>query len=726
MVVRLLRRLCPPCWAAVALAWLFAFAVAGVNPVAAQDVPRLESAITDQTGVLSQGRSQIEDALDRLFERTGVQLYVLFVPTTGSTDIGTYAQEVAEASSLNANDALLVVALDDRSDVISVGSDLSSSVSQVSLDRVRTNVLEPGLGSGDYSGALAQTADALGGIFPQAGQPSPTPQTSTAPTPSPAPAATPTEGGASTGGGGGGISLLLLIGIVVLVVFVVWVVVRVRRLRTDRRAAFEEAKTQEELGRQANALLIETDDGLRDADQELGFVEAEFGEAQVQAMRTALDAAKEELRQAFVLGQKLDDSEPETADQRRQMIQEIIARCQKAQQTIEDQKAEAARLRDLEKDAPKVVEALDAEAARVAGLLEQAPAARARLDRYAASSTESVAGNVDAARQRIDAAKARLADARAALGSGDTAQAAVAANDAQKGLADAATLLGALTNLADSLDATAATLKQQLAHATSDLETARTRAASAPTPGVDAAFSQAEAALSEARQLSDSARPDVLAAARKATEANALTDKLLEGVQAAQVNFQRSQQNAIAAIATARADISRAADYINGYRRSQNIGREARNRLADAQGALAQAEQLLASDVNAALTQARSADAMANEAYSLAQRDMPPAPPFDTSGYRPDDGIPSLVVGAILGGMIGGAGRGGGFGGVPSAPTRSGGGSIFGGGRGRGFGGGRSSSGHFGAGGFGSGGFRGGFGGGHGGFGGGRSSSGRW
>ena len=236
---------------------------------------------------------------------------------------------------------------------------------------------------------------------------------------------------------------------------------------------------------------------------------------------------------------------------------------------------------------------------------------------------------------------------------------------------------------------------------------------------MDESFSEAEAALDEARRLAGEPRPDVLAASRKATEAAQHADKLLAGVRQAQVQFQRTQQNAISAIATAKADIGRASDYIGVNRRSQNIGREARNRLADAQRLVTQAEATLATDVNQALQQARTANSLANQAYTLARRDSPAAPPIDYTQYRPDDGIGSLVLGAMLGGMFSGAGRGRGATRSGSAsPSRSGGGR---------FGGGRSSSGSFGRGGLGMGGFGGGIGGrSGGGFGGGRSSSGRW
>jgi uncharacterized membrane protein YgcG len=689
-----------------------------VQPVAAQEIPRLTEAVTDQTGLLSADRAQIDSALQRLFDRTAVQLYVLFVDTTEGMDIADYAAAVGD-ENLAPGDALLVVAVNDRTDNISIGSDLAGRVSQTSLDRVRSDVLEAGLAAGDFGGAVIQTADALGDVFPQVG-PTAGPRT---PSPRPTPAVTPAPGGTSQGGGLTSV-LIILLAVFLIVIGVALVIGRVVRLRTERRALFEEAKTQEQLGREANALLLKTDDALRDADQELGFAEAEFGAEQVQPLKDALAAAREELNTAFLVGQKLDDSEPETAEQRRHMIEEVITRANKAHQAADAQTAALKKLRDLERKAPEVIDRLETEAGRVEALVERTRGDEARLARYAEASTSSVAENVASAVAKIASARDRLNEGREQLAANAPAKAAVAANAAEDALANASALLAAVTNLADSLDNSAAGLKDQLGHATQDLEQARVQLGQAPAAALASALSEAETALAEARRLAEPPRPDVLAAARKASDANTLADKLLAGAREAQEQRRRTEQNAIAAIATARADVSRARDYINGYRRSQTIGREPRNRLTEAERRLALAEQALNQDVAQALEHARAADGLANEAYSLAVQQIPAGQQFDIGQVRPDDSLGSLVLGAILGGMLSGRG-GGGFPGRPGAPARPTG--IFGGGNRGGFGGGRSSSGSFGIGSFGSGGFHGGFGGGsHGGFGGGRSSSGGW
>ena len=718
------RRLSGPTF--VLLLALAALAAALLAPaVAGQVIPRLETAITDQTGVLDDSRTEIENALDDLFDRTGVQLYVLFVDSTGSMHIADYAAAVGE-QNLGTTDALLVVALGDRTDDISVGSDLRGRISQTRLDQIREDVLEDRLAAGDFGGAVVDTSDALAAAF----APLPTTSPAGTATPVPPPTVQPTTGpNGPDQGAGGGISLLAILGVVLIAAGVIWLFVRVRQLRAERQQAFDEAKRQEEMGREANRLLIATDDALRDAEQELGFAEAEFGADNSRSLREALGAARRELNACFAIGQKLDDSEPETPEQRRQMIGEIIERCAAIQKQVEGQQAELARLRDLERNAPTVLEHLAGESTRLdERLAADATAVAARLARYGRASTESVAGNLAAAREKAAAGRGHIADGRAAVAEGRSADAAVAANQAQDLLEDAAELIDAISKLADSLDATAAKLAAELAAARTNVAQARHAAQGVAAGALAETLRQATTALAEAEGAAGTDQPDVLTAYRRATEANTLADQLLAGAREEQAKRERTMQSAISAIAAAEASYARANGYVSSYRRSQEISRMARNRLVEAERHLAEARALLNTDTAAALSHAQSADRLANEAYSLAQQVPPSYDQYDPSRHRPDTDLGSLVIGAILGSMIGGGGggRGGGVGGS----GRRGGGWSGGSSRRGGSWGGRSSSGGFGSGGFGSGGFGGGgiggSGSGGGGFGGGRSSSGRW
>jgi uncharacterized membrane protein YgcG len=680
---------------------LFAFVLA--SPVGAQSVPRLESAITDQTGVLESDRPAIQAALQTLFDRTGVQLYVLFVRTTGGTDISDYARQAG--AQLGARDALLVVALDDHTDNLSIGSGLSSSVSQIELDVVRNNVLEPLLASGDFGQAVIATASSLNAVF--AGEvPAPTPVPTVKPTVAPGPQP------------GGGIDLgapvLLILGTLLIVIGGLIIFGRVVRLRRERIAAFNEAKAQEELGRQANRKLIEVDDGLRDVNQEVALVEAEFGPSESAPLRDALAHAADELNAAFSIAQQLDDEVPEPPEKRRQMIQEIVDRTGRAQQVIAAQAARVKELRDLEQNAPQALDRLEAEGAALTKRLADSSATRDRLARYAAVNTQSVAGNFEAAKQKVAAVEAAVASGRQSITAGKPAEAAVKSKEGERAAADAAALLDAADRMADALDFTASKLNDELTAATSDVQSA---AKLVPAPATAAAFqaalADAQQALADAREAADAKPPDVMAAYRRATEANAMADKLLESARAAEEQRQRAYQAAVATISRADAALTRARDYINAYRHSEEIGRMARNRLAEGERELATAQQLLPTDTAQALQHAQLAAQRANDAYGYSQQVPPSYGPINYGNVNPGTDLGSLVIGAILGGIFSGGGWRGPSGGTIYRPGGGGWGGGFGSG---GFGGGGSSSGG-----------SGGFGGGHGGgFGGGRSSSGRW
>ena len=146
--------------------------------------PRLSGAISDETGLLSGGTAQIDAAQRQLFDETGVQLYVLFVTSTGGEDIGQYALDVGTANGLTGTDALLVVATDDRTDWLQTGPALRQNLSQNEIDAV-LRTLEGRLKAGDFVGGVVVVANGLLAALPQTGATSPP----TLPLISPAPTA---------------------------------------------------------------------------------------------------------------------------------------------------------------------------------------------------------------------------------------------------------------------------------------------------------------------------------------------------------------------------------------------------------------------------------------------------------------------------------------------------------------------------------------------------------
>lgn len=692
--MRLLRT---PALAAFVLALTLAPAALAVT------IPRLDGPVTDKAGVLDGEVGAVEAALGDLLDVHDIELFVLFVGTTEDLSITAFADETARVNSLGANDALLVVAIGDRTDAIWISDRVDDVISDPELDAIIADSLEPALKDGDFAGAAIATAAALG----EAASPA-------TPTPAPTPRASepPPDGGGTTNGGGG-IDLGFILGILLVIggaiVVGLWLLSRL----SARRDAEERDRETGKLAREANALLVEMDERTRTADQEAGFAEAEFGEDQAAPFRAAIAEARKELAAAFGVRQKLDDAVPEDAETRAAMLREIVERCRRAGAALDAQATRIQALRDLERDAGSILAALPAQVATEEARLPAADATLAELERYAETTWGPVEGNVTEARKGLAGARAALDRGSAALAKADNRLAAREIVTAQDGIAGARKLLDALDTLAASVREANANLAGELRAAEADLA-----AAGAAVPGLPAsagpdhqpAIAAADASLRAARVAAASTPLDPAAAYRLAAAARRGAGEVL-----AAVRRDAEQQAQLASalrtsLASASADVDRAASFI--ATRRGGVGRQARTRLAEATSSLEAATGLQATDPAAAMEQARRAERLAEEAYALAARDFDSWNQGGPSPTRPGGGgsdIAGAILGGIIGGILSGGGRGGGWGGSPwGSSGPSGGGGGWGGG-----GGGHSSGGGFG-----------GFGGGGGG--GGHSRGGRW
>jgi hypothetical protein len=472
------------------------------------------------------------------------------------------------------------------------------------------------------------------------------------------------------------------------------------------------------LARQANALLIATDERIRDAAQETDFAEAQYGADAVTTFRAAVAEARDELAKAFVIRQQLDDAIPEDEPTRIAMLQEIIARTTKAQERLDDETDRIRELHDLERDAPNRIVELPAQIEAVEDRLDATEITMQELRGYAEAVWNPVAGNLEEARKGLAGARSAVTTASQAIADDDRAASsrsavAVATRTAMEGISGAIALLDEIDQLATSVREALRRIPNELEEAGRDLADATSAIAGrAVDPAVDAPRRAAEAALGAARSAAVAQPSDPLATLRLVTEAHRLADETLLAARDAAAAADRVVAAAKSTIQTAAAEIDRAATFIASRRRG--VGEVARTRLAEAQRHLSAATNLLPTDTTESLNEGKRAQALAHEAYRLAQDDFSDwdqgGPGWGQRRGRGGDQT-SEVLGAILGGVIGGVLSGGG---------RSGGG--WGGSPWGGSGGGRSRGGGWGGGGgFGSGGFGGGGGGG-----GGRSSGGRW
>ncbi|MEN1887708.1 hypothetical protein [Streptomyces mirabilis] len=174
-----------------------------------------------------------------------------------------------------------------------------------------------------------------------------------------------------------------------------------------------------ELDRRAGRLLVEIDDCVRSSTEELGWAADRFGEEAVATCTKALVFARSELTASFRLWQRLDDTLTDDSLVRRQLLEEIVARCTEAGRRLDAEAPGFDLLRALERTLPAALESAEA---RFRELTARTPAAEATFtelrERYAPSASLSVAGNVEQAKDRLVFATTRLDRARQSLDRG--------------------------------------------------------------------------------------------------------------------------------------------------------------------------------------------------------------------------------------------------------------------------------------------------------------------
>ncbi len=614
--------------------------------------------VVDRAGVLSGGEGDsIVSAIDSLYERAGIQLFVVYVDSfTGSSD---WANDTAVLNRFGSNDVLLAVAVGDRNYELSTDNNFSLSDSQLATveSAVESELRNDNWAQAAIAGAQTLESEAVGVVGP-------------GPT---------TPAGEA---GGGGIPLLPIVGGVAVVGAGVFIFSRIRRRKsTGAVTAAPDQMTQKQLDQRAGSLLVQLDDSLKTSSEELGFAVAQFGETATKDFTAVLASATSKVRDAFTLKQKLDDVQPDSdADARAWTIQ-IIQLCEAADAELDSQADAFDALRELEKNAPAALEQVRRDAAAARARSTTAAAALAAMtQRFATSAIAPVVDNITQAEKLLTFADSAVNKAAATLNEGSASDAAIAVRTAQSSVGQATQLYDAIDALATNLGEAESKLAVVMDDTTQDIAAARALPQDASAAGLAPAIAAAESALTAAH----GAPGDPVTALAKLAQANAALDQVSVGVRDTQQKVTQARSRLEATIASARAQISSAAEYISTRR--GGIGESARTRVSEADRRLEQAIALSASDPIAALVEADAANQLGATAFDLARRD---AESFATQGnYRSmPGGSDGADLGGLLGGLIGGmigSSRGGSSGGgwssgssggsyrTPSRTTRSG------------------------------------------------------
>lgn len=652
-------------------------ALLGASGSATAESPsRLAGQITDNIQALDDGQlADVQTAINDLYDADKVRLWVVYVADFDNTDPSAWAQSTAQASSFGDRDVLLAVATVDRSYAMWVSNGLTQ-VSDAEITEMQTDNIEPALREEDWAGAAVVAAGSVGDAYTSSGsEGSSTPWLIGA--------------GAVVVAGGGA------------------VVYSSRRKKKQQQAGIEAAHNIDPtdtaalsalpldiLDARAHSMLVETDNAVRSSEEELTIARSEFGDTTAAPFITAFREAQKGLASAFEVRQRLDDAIPETPDQRRAMLIQIISSCGRADHELDSRVAEFESMRDLLINSCTKLDSLTQDVVALTVRIPESEKTLAQLHtEFAAPALASISSNVAMAREDIELAEKNIDIGRdaAAKPAGQQGDLVSAIRTAEKAVDQARSLLDGVDHAHNDIRNAIATLPAMIEEVRGEIANAATLAQHGGQE-LQAARATAEQAL---RSAESSQASDPLGSYNQLVAADQHLDAVIEDASEAKTRDDLLRARLARDLGGAQSQITAARDFISTRR--GGVGAEARTALAEAERHFDAARRAESSDPATALRHVQASAQFASRASQIAQADVAK---WEES-RRPRGGGGGGTAGAVLGGILidsmlrgsrGGGGFGGGFGGGGFGGGGFGGG---GGGFGGGGGGGRSSGGRF-------------------------------
>lgn len=358
------------------------------------------------------------------------------------------------------------------------------------------------------------------------------------------------------------------------------------------------------LTNQSSTLLLQADELVRSATDELDFARAQFGETKTDAYAKALSAAQAGIAKAFTSQQTMNEaSDSRSRTEAALTLQHELNQVMPA--LVEQQKA-FSQLRDEEASVP--TQATDVKT-RISEAIAALPSVEAELAAlqtlYSSTTVASLMDNPQQARALLDSASA-AANQASSLATSDPSAALVQLDIARRALAMAGHQTEAIMSAKHDLAAANEVLTKAIASITSDLSDVTTLKAdsAAFTPLV----AEAQKAVAEA-QSARAGSGDPLAALENLRLAESQLDAALEPLRSQADARERKVEAARNAVSDAQAQYARANSYIQGRRGV--IPLDVRSTLAEAKAELDQAVALIQTDPDQATTLAKSARSVA-------------------------------------------------------------------------------------------------------------------
>ena len=623
-------------------------------PAATAEPPfRLPDQVTDNAGALNDRQlADVQKTVDKLYADRHVRLWVVFVQSFAPQGAVGWAQQTQKISDLGSEDAILAVATDQRSYAFLV-SPAAAGGSSTKVDNIRRDAIEPALRNKDWAGAATAAANGLAGLGKGVG--------------------------AGSGKGGGGFSLLplvILAGIGLLVIGAMMLWSRKRR-RKQHEAAVAAAKNIDPtdpaalasvpigaLDDLSKSIVVEVDIAVRTSANELVLAVEEFGEAQTAPFAAAVDSARETLKQAFAVRQKLDDDVPEPLPERRDLLTKVVVSAARANKELDTQTASFHQMRDLVFNAPERLDALTQQLVNVTARIEPSEQKLTQLrSEFDETALASVSRNVNAARERLDFADKAIARGRelsARPVAGEVSDLVDSVRGGESSLQQANKMLDAVDSAATDIRRAVTTLPSAIEDIQRGINQASEQLAQGGLTVTTQLSTARDAAVKAVTAAQSNGAADPLGAFTQLTQADAELDRLLAGVAEEREAADRLERSYEQALATAQSRVRSVSDYIDTRRGS--IGSEARTRLNEAVRQLEAAESKKKTDIDEAIKHANGASLLAAQAQQLANSDVQAGQlRYQTSRRGGQSDMGAMVGGIILGNILtGGFGGGGG------------------------------------------------------------------
>lgn len=125
----------------------------------------LDGNITDQVGALDGREDEVRGAIDVLYEKHSLDLYVTYVDGFSGLTPAEWADDTAQLTALTVNDVLLAVATGEHQYAVSV--DPNYPISEKQLRKIEQIAVEPALRQNDWAGAAIGAAKGFAAVRSQ-------------------------------------------------------------------------------------------------------------------------------------------------------------------------------------------------------------------------------------------------------------------------------------------------------------------------------------------------------------------------------------------------------------------------------------------------------------------------------------------------------------------------------------------------------------------------------